>query len=299
MATSELCTYRIGAAARLTGLSEHLIRIWERRYGAVEPFRTETGIRLYSDTDVARLRLLKRATERGHAIGTVAGLEEKELERIVAGPATAPVEPALDEDAAVRLVAAFLTAVDALDLAAAEEVVAQADASLGSRTTALRVLIPILREVGRRWESGKLSVAQEHAATAVLRNYLGSAVRALGRNEGAQLAVCTTPPGELHELGALIAAVYVASLGLRVVYLGPNLPSEELGRAVRKLRAGLVLVSAVASNRKLRASLDEMRASLPGRVRIVVGGAAAEQLDQIPKGVDRLKRIEDLSGYLA
>jgi len=299
LATSELCTYRIGAAARLTGLSEHLIRIWERRYGAVEPFRTETGIRLYSDTDVARLRLLKRATERGHAIGTVAGLEEKELERIVAGPATAPVEPALDEDAAVRLVAAFLTAVDALDLAAAEEVVAQADASLGSRTTALRVLIPILREVGRRWESGKLSVAQEHAATAVLRNYLGSAVRALGRNEGAQLAVCTTPPGELHELGALIAAVYVASLGLRVVYLGPNLPSEELGRAVRKLRAGLVLVSAVASNRKLRASLDEMRASLPGRVRIVVGGAAAEQLDQIPKGVDRLKRIEDLSGYLA
>jgi DNA-binding transcriptional MerR regulator/methylmalonyl-CoA mutase cobalamin-binding subunit len=299
LATSELRTYRIGAAARLTGLSEHLIRVWERRYGAVEPVRTETGIRLYSDADVARLQLLKRATERGHAIGTVAGLGAKELERLVAAPAGVPIAPALDEQAADRFVSAFLAAVDALDMHAAEEVVAQADAALGSRTTALRVLIPILREVGRRWESGKLTVAQEHAATAVLRNYLGTAVRALGRNEGAQLAVSTTPPGELHELGALIAAVYVASLSHRVVYLGPNLPSADLARAVRKLRADLVLVSAVAANRKLRASLEEMRNALPGRVRIVVGGAAAEQLDEVPKGVDRLSRIEDLSGYLA
>ena len=299
MVNSELSTYRIGAAARLTGLSEHLIRVWERRYGAVEPHRTDTGIRLYSDGDVARLRLLKRATERGHAIGTVAQLENGQLERIVAAPASAPVEPALDEEAADRLLAAFLQAIDAMDMAAADDVVAQADASLGSRATALRVLIPILREVGRRWERGKLSVAQEHAATAVLRNYLGSAVRALGRNEGAQLAVCTTPPGELHELGALVAAVYIASLGLRVVYLGPNLPSEELGRAVRKLRADIVLISAVATGRTLRASLEEARAALPARVRIVVGGAAAEQLEEVPEGVDRLDRIEELSGYLA
>ena len=81
MPRSEPATYRIGAVARLTGLSEHLIRVWERRYGAVQPNRTESGLRLYTEAEVTRLRWLKRATERGHAIGGIAALDTRQLER--------------------------------------------------------------------------------------------------------------------------------------------------------------------------------------------------------------------------
>jgi DNA-binding transcriptional MerR regulator/methylmalonyl-CoA mutase cobalamin-binding subunit len=296
---SDLPTYRIGAVARLTGLSEHLIRVWERRYQAVQPRRTDTGLREYSDADVNRLRLLKRATERGHAIGSVATLDDRQLDRIAGQPTTlAETRDAPPDAVSDELTASFVKAISAMDLSAAEEVIARADASLGSRATALGVLIPILHEVGSKWEAGQLSVAQEHAAAVVVRNYLGSAVRSLGRDEHAPTVLSCTPSGELHEFGALVAAVYAASHGLRVVYLGPNLPNEDLARAVRMLRARLVLLSAVARSRGLEASLAEIRAELPARVQIVVGGAAAGRLRQVPAGVARLERIEDLDPIL-
>ena len=73
--------YRIGAVCRLTGLSQHVLRVWEKRYGAVEPERSESGRRLYSDRDVNRLSLLKALVDRGQAIGSIAGLDPAELEQ--------------------------------------------------------------------------------------------------------------------------------------------------------------------------------------------------------------------------
>src|ERR1700753_4069767 len=87
--------YRIGAVTRLTGLSADVVRVWERRYGAIRPVRSEAGTRLYSDADVARLRRLRQAVEKGHSIGQAARLSEDELDRIVdeeqaAGDAPSP-----------------------------------------------------------------------------------------------------------------------------------------------------------------------------------------------------------------
>jgi DNA-binding transcriptional MerR regulator/methylmalonyl-CoA mutase cobalamin-binding subunit len=299
LATSELPTYRIGAVARQTDLSKHLIRVWERRYGAVQPHRAESGVRLYSDADVQRLQLLKRATERGHAIGSIASLDAKQLQGMAGDPAPAPSDLTPEDAGGGELTEAFIKAIAALDLGGAEQVIARADVSLGSRATALEVLIPILREVGRQWEAGRLSVAQEHAAAAAVRNYLGSALRSLGRHERDPVAVSTTPSGELHEFGALVAAVYAASHGFRVAYLGPNLPTEELVRTVRTLRARLVMVSAVARSRGLEAALRELRTELPARVQIVVGGAAAHRLKQVPKGVLLKDRVEELGPVLS
>ncbi|HPC11710.1 MAG TPA: MerR family transcriptional regulator, partial [candidate division Zixibacteria bacterium] len=76
--------YPIRVVAAKTGLSAHLIRMWERRYGAVEPSRTNTRRRLYSESDVRRLTLLRRATQAGAAIGQIATLPEDDLESLVA-----------------------------------------------------------------------------------------------------------------------------------------------------------------------------------------------------------------------
>jgi DNA-binding transcriptional MerR regulator/methylmalonyl-CoA mutase cobalamin-binding subunit len=296
---SEPATYRIGAVARLTGLSEHLIRVWERRYGADQPNRTESGLRLYTEAEVTRLRWLKRATERGHAIGGIAALDTRQLERL-GGEAAAEVLVGPFQDATTpKLVEEFLGAIGSLDLAGAVEVIGRADVSLGPRATALGVLMPGLREVGRRWETGSFSVAQEHAAASVVRDFLGSVLRTLGRSERSPMAVSTTVPGDLHEFGALVAAVYAASYGVRVAYLGPNLPTPDLVRTTLTLHARVVLLSAVARRRGLEKGLAELRTELPARVRIILGGAAAEQLQQVPAGVVRLERLEQLDPLLA
>jgi MerR family transcriptional regulator, light-induced transcriptional regulator len=74
---------RSGTAARLAGLPVTTLRVWERRYGVVAAPKTDTGQRLYSGLDVQRLRLLKRLTDCGHAIGSVAGLSVEALEALM------------------------------------------------------------------------------------------------------------------------------------------------------------------------------------------------------------------------
>lgn len=75
--------YRIGAVCRMTGISQHVLRVWEKRYGVVEPLRSETGRRLYREGEINRLSMLKALVDRGHAIGSIAGLDDAELERRV------------------------------------------------------------------------------------------------------------------------------------------------------------------------------------------------------------------------
>ncbi len=81
--TADEPKYRIGAVCRLTGISQHVLRVWEKRYSVVEPVRTETDRRLYRDSDVNRLSLLKALVDRGQAIGSIAALDDAELERRV------------------------------------------------------------------------------------------------------------------------------------------------------------------------------------------------------------------------
>src|SRR6187200_1932056 len=116
--------YRIGTVARLAGLTTHVIRVWERRYGAPAPARSAAGTRLYSDRDVERLRLLKRAVDRGHAIGRIAALPSEELVRLTEAPAAV----ATSADASETFSAELVAAVGSFDLAHAERALASASA---------------------------------------------------------------------------------------------------------------------------------------------------------------------------
>lgn len=102
--------YRIGAVCRQTGISQHVLRMWEKRYSVVEPERSETNRRLYRDSDVARLTLLKHLVDRGHAIGTIAQLDDAELERRLQQSAGALHTAAAVEKPALMLFGASLVA---------------------------------------------------------------------------------------------------------------------------------------------------------------------------------------------
>src|SRR5215208_6750074 len=103
--TSNAPRHPIGVVARRTGLKPDLIRAWERRYGAVEPGRSDTRRRFYSDADIERLQLLRRVVRTGHGIGQVAGLSNQELLALAAqdepaGAAPAPPPPTGSDDLA-------------------------------------------------------------------------------------------------------------------------------------------------------------------------------------------------------
>jgi DNA-binding transcriptional MerR regulator len=277
--------YSLGAVARLLNVTPHLLRAWERRYGAVEPGRTPGGTRRYTERDVLRLRLLRAGVEAGHPISEIARLPLDALEDRFGARAEAPPAVALGE---------LLRSVERLDSRELERRLGQQLAALGPRDFARSVALPLLEEVGTRWRRGDLCVAAEHATTAILRSLLGSALRFPRGVDGPAL-VFATPSGERHELGLLAAALCAQERGARVLYLGADLPAGEVARALREGgEAAAVVVAVVSLDTSAAAgAIAELRRALPAGVPLWVGGRVAAELPATP-GVRPLADLDDL-----
>ncbi|HSF14001.1 MAG TPA: cobalamin-dependent protein [Vicinamibacteria bacterium] len=277
----------IRVVARRTGLSAHVIRAWEKRYGAVEPRRTPTDRRVYSNEDLERLTLLRRATLVGRSIGQIARLPTPELKRLVeedenaanAAPAT-PAEDAPHTASAsdgARLLADSLDAAGRLDTDELQRALDQASVSLSRPALMKQVIVPLMHRIGDAWRDGSLRVAHEHLASAVVRSFLGSLNGAFLAARTAPQIIVTTPSGQLHEIGALLAAATAASEGWRVAYLGPSLPADEIAAAARQSGARAIALSIVfpTDDSHLRTELRRLSQLLDPAVTILVGGRGA------------------------
>lgn len=272
----------IRVVAQRTGLTPDVLRAWEKRYGVVEPHRTETGQRLYTDADVERLRLLRQVTEAGRSIGRVAGLtvaelgslvEEDESHRQAADRARVA---SVGEDAAEQVRTA-LEAVEALEPGRLDSMLMHAAIRLGSGPFLERVAVPLMTEVGERWHRGELGVAAEHMTTAVVERVVGWLMRPWSEDGAGPIAVVGTPSGQRHQLGALLVAALAAEQGWRVVYLGADVPAGEIAAAAALRHARLVALSVVypAGDEAVAKELRDLGGLLGDGIGLAVGGAAA------------------------
>jgi DNA-binding transcriptional MerR regulator len=276
-------TYPLRSASRLTGLSPELLRAWERRYRVVEPLRTAGGTRRYSASDLERLRLLKAAVEAGHRIGNLVELDNAALERLGRESDAAP-RGRLDE---------ILDALDALDGAEAQRLLALQLAALGVVRFAREVALPLVHEIGERWAGRRMGIASEHLASAVLRSLLGSALQPGATALRGARIVFATLAGERHELGLLIAALSSMGAGANPLYLGPEVPIEDLVGAVQHSGAAALALSIVTGAGEAARPLAALRSELPADVHLWVGGAGSSTLP-LPAGVERIEGFEQL-----
>ena len=296
----------IKVAVRRTGLSAHVLRVWEKRYGAVVPARTPTNRRLYSDEDIVRLQLLRQAVEAGQSIGRIAGLPTSELVKLVRAegtPALSAQKPADGEAEAngsgepPEFLERALAAVQGLDAAALEEQLVRASAALSQPDLLEELVQPLMERVGRMWQEGNLRVADEHMATAVVRSFVGNLPAGFQPSEGAPHAVATTPAGQLHEMGALLASAAAASEGWNSTFLGPNLPAEEIaGAAAQKgARAVLLSISYPGDDPRLGGELLKLGRLLGAGTTLFAGGRAAPQYRRFLEGAGGIA-LDNLGG---
>ena len=282
-------TYPLRTAARLTGLSPEVLRAWERRYGVVQPLRTPGGTRRYSAADLERLRLVKAAVDAGHRIGQVAQLDLEELKRRSA-VAEARLDGHLDE---------ILAALDQLDDATSQRLLALKLSALGPVRFAREVALPLVHEIGERWANGRMGIAPEHLATGLLRSLLGSALQPTASSLLGPRIVFATPAGERHELGLLMAALTALGAGGNPLYLGLELPVEDLLAAVEGAKAkalALSLVTIPAS--QATRTLGALRGGMSDEVRLWLGGSGARDLE-LPPAVEYIGSLEDLEQQVA
>jgi DNA-binding transcriptional MerR regulator len=280
MAETETGTqYSIKAVAVATGLSVETLRAWERRYRIVEPQRTSTGHRVYTSRDVARLRVLRETTDRGHPIGKIAHLSDAELGSLL----TDRHEDHPNQAPASALSARILAAIERYDMDECDQALAMAFALLPIADVVSEILSPVLREVGDRWHRGVFTVGQERLISSSVRRQISSLLNTYNNMAKGATVVFATVSGEPHELGILMFALLAASRKVRACYLGPDLPPEEISNFATRVGAAAVAVSLVLAE-NLDASLEKLailRDGLPDSTEIWIGGAASFYVDPV------------------
>jgi DNA-binding transcriptional MerR regulator/methylmalonyl-CoA mutase cobalamin-binding subunit len=263
-----------------TGLSTHVVRIWEKRYGAVKPKRTATNRRFYSDVEIERLTLLRLATAAGHSIGSIATLP---LERLKVLVAKAEPNGRTQSSAGqmLSLAESFqesgLAAVKRMDARGFEEALQRALIALGHQGLLRQVVAPLAQTIGELWRAGEVTAAHEHFLSASLKVILGQMAKQFATPDNAPGIIVATPVGQLHELGALMVNTAAAHLGWRTIYLGTSLPAAEIAGAAAQNRVNAVALSIVypEDDPSLPQELANLRRFLPAQINILTGGRAA------------------------
>ena len=256
---------RIGELSRRVGVSDHLLRAWESRYGLLHPVRSPGGFRLYSEADESRIRTMQAYLAEGLSAAEAARAALAGGAGAVLGagpPAAVPVSG--------EYFAALRQALDAFDEPAAQAVLDRVLADLSVPAALRDVVLPYLAGLGERWQRGTASVAMEHFASNIIRGRLAGLARGWGSGHGPQ-ALLACPPGEQHDLALMMFGIVLHYQGWRIGYLGVNTPVEELARAAGVSRPDLVILAA-ARPQPLEPLLPQL-ADLARHVPLALAGA--------------------------
>ena len=264
---------RIGELSRRLGVSDHVLRAWERRYGILRPVRSSGGFRLYSETDLRRVRRMQVHLAEGlsPAEAARAAIDEER-----AAPSTAEIDGARRRgrgptEAARELAAAL----DALDEPAAQAVLDELLSTLTIETVVRDVVLPYLQELGERWQRGDIGVADEHFASNVIRGRLAGLARGWGHGRGPR-AMLACMPGELHDMALLAFGVVLNRNGWRISYLGADTPLDDLIQTVQATRPDLVVVTATTGERFDGVIADLSRLAVLAPLALAGAGATPE-----------------------
>lgn len=281
--------YTIKTVVQQTGITPTTLRAWERRYGILQPDRTDGGYRLYSDHDIALLRWLKNQVESGINIGrAVALLELKREEAELPTPAPAasgrfraspePEVPGISTDTrhTDAIAEELLIGLMAFCETKAGTILSEAFALYPVEIVAEHIIVPALHEAGERWQRGEATIVQTNFVASFLRQRITAMFTAYSQPSSGPLAITGSAPGEWHDIGILLVSLALRRQGWRVLYLGQNVPAAQLLEALPSLKPELVCFSAttVESAARLMTAADAVMQLPHPPARFLFGGRA-------------------------
>ncbi len=230
-----MSTYSMAQVEVLTGIKAHTLRVWEKRFNLLEPLRTATNIRFYSDEQLIKLVNVGILLRNGHKISWVDKMSMSEIENRVKKILHEPTDN--NED------------VQGLTLAMIDLNEADFDTILkvhllrkGLLFTIIDLIYPFLHHVGILWNTRKALPAQEHFISNLIRKKIISSIDAMpSPAKNAPRILMYLMEGEHHEIGLLVAHFIAADLGYKVYYLGQNVPSENILEVMEISKADLVM----------------------------------------------------------
>ncbi len=300
------------ALVRLIGINENTLRAWERRYEAVLPSRDEKGRRNYSDHDVEKIKLLWSLVKEGHSIGLIARLSIPKLKALLTkslSPHSSIAEKGSAE--AEKYLESIIASLEKFNLESLHHSLQRARFELNIKEIVIHLIKPLMEKVGMMSELGKLSIAQEHLLSSLLRDYLGNIHQSLSpydfsARKNSKSVFLTTREGDVHEFTILLAAILSNVYQFQTYYLGPNMPVHDLARSCHMFKPDFIVLGftrlpkekEAISPQDFLSILDE---AVPRKITFCCGGASDSALSMISKDrrVVKLGGLSDLDKFFA
>jgi len=288
--------FGIGAVSQMTGIDEHTLRIWERRYGFPHPERSSGGTRQYTNADVYRLRLIRQALARGHRPREVVGKDLAAMESLA--KQQEPLIPSPVPLAAPAELELILAALKQDDVNSVRAGLRNLAILHGPRGFLVHVAQPLLSQVGQLWRAGELEIHQEHLLSQCMSTQLGI-LGSLQENTAGPVVVLATLPNEPHGLGLEMVALYLATVGASPRVIGVSTPKDQIVRAAHAHQAAAVGLSVLQSSDLLAAASEirQLAPQLPRNTVLWLGGSGAASLPPI-EGARIVATWDDLDDVL-
>ncbi len=234
--------YKIRQVIELTGVSEFLLRVWEDRYLAFAPSRTRTGRRLYSENDILKARSLLALTQKGVRIGDIAQLSLTKLNRLLHQNAVAEIEKKANPK-----VHEIIKSANQFDWEKVRTLVLTGKKTRKHLDWIHSLIVPLLIEMGRQVDNGHFTIAQEHILSAIIKENLAFHPYRRPPLKNRPRIVFTTPEGDHHDLGLMVAAYIATELRVNTLFLGPHMPMDELASVCVRSQATHLVLSSTAN----------------------------------------------------
>jgi methylmalonyl-CoA mutase cobalamin-binding subunit len=289
----------MGAVTRRTGIGEHTLRAWEKRFGFPTPHRLPSGHRRYSGNQVRLLLMIAKALDCGYRAGDVVPLDRAGLEGLLHAAGVSEIP--LSGETSYDINEIVFDACRRFDRGSLQSVIRRDASVLGLRLFLRERVSPLLVAVGEAWARGKLEIRHEHFFSEVLEGELRLLRSQLEPAGGGRPVVLAGLPNEPHAFGLQIAALEIAAAGRVVRVLGPQLPPAEIAEAATAVNACAVglSISVYSAGREVEAEIAVLRDTLPGAIELWVGGMGAAALEHLPARVEITASLDDLNRAVA
>ena len=233
----DMATYSMAQVETLTGINAHTLRIWERRYNFLNPGRTETNIRFYSDKGLVKLLNVGVLVSNGHKISKIDVMSDAEIHELVTDILSSISQENKDE---INVLTLSMIEMNENNF---NKVFQRRAMRKGLQATITDLIYPFLNHIGILWGTNKVIPAQEHFISNLIRQKIISAIDSLPSPSSDAPSICMfLLDGEDHEIGLLLAAYMARDLGWKVYYLGQNMPAANISEML-EISKPIVLLS--------------------------------------------------------
>ena len=290
-----MAVYSIKELEKLSGIKAHTIRIWEKRYNLINPHRTNTNIRYYTDNDLKKILNVAVLNRHGIKISSIAKLSELELREEI-------IRVSSSSDSNDTLIDSMVLAMIDLDEYKLESLMDKSIRKMGIKDTLTKVFYPFLGKVGILWLSGDVYPAQEHFVSYMIRQKIIAATESISHNfnPSSKKFLLFLPEGEWHEMVLLFSQYLIREANHEVIYLGQSVPYSDVLAIGTSKRFDFILFSSSTSRSgfNLERYLEDLAGAFPDKKVLYCSSKRGDVPVNSSEHVIHLEQMLDLTHFL-